>query len=100
MLLGRMQQYGPKNIAEKAPNGIEYELKRLHYDIAGTAYRPAIAALTSLVPTTQILFGSDNPFVPLADTAEGMMQLGFSGDDLARIGRDNALTLLPRLKAS
>jgi predicted TIM-barrel fold metal-dependent hydrolase len=100
MLLGRMHQYGPKNIAEKAPNGIEYELKRLYYDIAGTAYRPAIAALTSLVPTTQILFGSDNPFVPLAETADGIMQLGFSAEDLARIGRDNALTLLPRLKAS
>ena len=100
MLLGRMHQYGPKNIAEKAPNGIEYELKRLHYDIAGTAYRPAIAALTSLVPTTQILFGSDNPFVPLADTAEGMMQLGFSEDDLRKIGRENALALLPRLKQS
>jgi predicted TIM-barrel fold metal-dependent hydrolase len=69
MLLGRMHQYGPKDIAEKAPNGIEYELKRLYYDIAATAYRPAIAALTSLVPTTQILFGSDHPFVPLADTA-------------------------------
>ena len=67
---------------------------------AGTAYRPAIAALTSLVPTTQILFGSDNPFVPLADTAEGMMQLGFSADDLRQIGRENALALLPRLKGS
>jgi predicted TIM-barrel fold metal-dependent hydrolase len=100
MLLGRMHQYGPKNIAEKAPNGIEYELKRLYYDIAGTAYQPAIAALTSLVPTTQILFGSDNPFVPLAETAEGMKQLGFSADDLGQIGRENALALLPRLKAS
>ncbi|MGZ4843651.1 MAG: amidohydrolase family protein [Candidatus Angelobacter sp.] len=100
MLLGRMHQYGPKNIAEKAPNGIEYELKRHYYDIAGTAYGPAIAALKSLVPTTQILFGSDNPFVPLAETAEGIMQLGFSADDLERIGRNNALTLLPRLKAS
>ena len=100
MLLGRMHQYGPKDLAEKVPNGIEYELKRLYYDIAGTAYKPAIAALTSLVPTTQILFGSDNPFVPLAETAEGMMQLGFSADDLERIGRNNALTLLPRLKAS
>jgi 6-methylsalicylate decarboxylase len=98
MLLGRMHQYGPKNIAEIAPNGIEYELKRLYYDIAGTAYRPAIAALTSLVPTTQILFGSDNPFVPLAETAEGMMQLGFSAADLQFIGRDNALALLPRLR--
>ena len=98
MLLGRMHQYGPKNIAEKAPNGIEYELSRLYYDIAGTAYRPAIAALTSLVPATQILFGSDNPFVPLATTAEGMMQLQFSADDLRHIGRENALALLPRLK--
>ncbi len=100
MLLGRMHQYGPKNIAEIAPNGIEYELKRLYYDIAGTAYRPAIAALTSLVPTTQILFGSDHPFVALAETAEGMMQLGLSADDLRLIGRDNALTLLPRLKTT
>ena len=98
MLLGRMHQYGPKNIAEKAPNGIEYELKRHYYDIAGTAYRPAIAALTSLVPTTQILFGSDNPFVPLADTAEGVMQLDFSADDLRQIGHENALALLPPLK--
>ncbi len=98
MLLGRMHQYGPKDIAEKAPNGIEYELRRLHYDIAGTAFRPAIAALTSLVPTTQILFGSDNPFVPLADTAEGITQLGLSADDLRRIGRENALALVPRLK--
>ncbi len=98
MVVGRMQQYAPKSVAEKAPNGIEYELKRLHYDIAGTAFRPAIAALTSLVPTTQILFGSDNPFLPLAQTAEGMMKLGFSEDDLRLIGRDNALTLLPRLK--
>ena len=36
MLLGRMYQYGPKNIAEKARNGIQYELKRHYYDVAGT----------------------------------------------------------------
>jgi predicted TIM-barrel fold metal-dependent hydrolase len=90
---------GCRRIGEKAPAGIEYELKRLHYDIGGTAYRPAIAALTSLVPGTQILFGSDNPFVPLAETADGIRQLGFSARDLQRIGRDNALALLPRLKS-
>lgn len=100
MLLGRMHQYGPKNIAEKAPDGIEYELKRLYYDIAGTAYRPAIAALTSLVPTSQILFGSDDPMVPLAVTVEGMTQVGFSEDDLRRIGRENALALMPGLKGN
>lgn len=100
MVLGRMQHYAPKDIAEKAPHGIDHELKRLYYDIAGTAYRPAIAALTSLVPTTHILFGSDNPYVPLAQTTAGMMHVGLSVRDLQRIGRDNALALLPRLKAS
>ena len=98
MIYGRMQQYAPKNIAEKAPHGIEYELKRLNYDIAGTTYGPAIAALTRLVPATHILFGSDNPFVPLSKTAEGMRRVGFSPADLRRVGRDNALALLPRLK--
>jgi predicted TIM-barrel fold metal-dependent hydrolase len=91
-------QYGPPDLAEKVPNGIEYELRRLHYDIAGTAYRPAIAALTSVVPTTQILFGSDNPFIPLSETADGLTKLGFSAGELQQIGRDNALALLPRLK--
>lgn len=98
MVYGRMIQYGPKNINEMAPHGIEHELKRLYYDIAGTAFRPAIAALTSLVPTSQILLGSDNPYVPLADTTTGLMQLGFSDADLRAIGRENALALLPQLR--
>lgn len=100
MMLGRIHQYAQANVLERMPNGIEYELRRLHYDIAGTAYRPAIAALTSLVPPSQILFGSDNPFIPLAETAERVMNLGFSAGDLQRIRRDNALALLPRLKAA
>lgn len=98
MMAVRMHQYAPQNLADKVPNGIEYELKRLYYDMAGTAYRPAIAALTALVTTTQILFGSDNPFIALADTAEGVRQLGFSEKDLRLICRDNALALLPRLQ--
>ena len=67
---------------EKAPSRIDYELKRLYYDIVGTSCRPAIAALTNLVSATQILFGSDSPFVPLAETVEGMLKPGLSPDDL------------------
>jgi len=100
MVVGRMQQYGPKSFAEKGPHAIEDELKRLYYDIAGTAFAPAIAALTALVPTTQILFGSDNPYVPLGVTANGLAQLGLSSADLQAIGRDNALALLPNLARS
>jgi 6-methylsalicylate decarboxylase len=47
MMVNRMHQYGPRDAEEKFPHGIEYELKRHYYDIAGTAYQPAIAALTS-----------------------------------------------------
>lgn len=94
MLVNRMHQYGPRDTREKLPNGIEYELKRLYYDIAGAAYRPPIAALTSLVPASQILFGS-----PLAETAAGVTDLGFSEADLQRISRENALELLPGLRS-
>jgi 6-methylsalicylate decarboxylase len=97
MVMGRLHDYAPKNIAETAPDGIDYELARLYYDIAGTAYPPAIAALTKLVPVTQILFGSDNPFVPLHETARRMKELDLSAAELRAIRRDNAVALLPNL---
>jgi hypothetical protein len=63
MIAGRLQQYVPKTVLENLPDGIEHELDRLYYDIAGTAHPPAVAALRNLVPDTQILFGSDEPHV-------------------------------------
>ena len=100
MVAVRMQQYGPKSFTGTGPHAVEDELKRLYYDIAGTAFAPAIGALTALVPTTQILFGSDNPYVPLSVTANGLGQLGLSSADLQAIGRNNALALLPNLAHS
>jgi 6-methylsalicylate decarboxylase len=100
MVVGRMQQYGPKSLTNNGLTAIEDALRRLYFDIAGTAYAPAIAALTALVPTTQILFGSDNPYVPLGLTANGLAQLGLSTADLRAISRDNALALLPNLARS
>lgn len=99
MIIGRMRQYGPANLAALAPLGIEGELRRHHFDLAGTANRPALAAITSFVPVSQILMGSDNPFVPLAETAQDLTTLGLSPADLRAIRRDNALALLPGLAA-
>jgi predicted TIM-barrel fold metal-dependent hydrolase len=98
MLAGRIARLGDAlpDLREKLPNGVDYELRRLHYEIANSANPPAIAALTKLVPTSQILFGSDYPYVPIGATAEGMTRLGLSEAELAEIGRDNALALLPR----
>ena len=94
---GRLLQFAPKDLADKAPDGIDFELRRLHYDIAATTYRPAIAALRSLVPSTQILFGTDNPYAPAELTTIGMGHVGFSREELHAVGRDNALALLPGL---
>ena len=96
----RMAEYGPKDLIDKLPNGVDYELKRLYYDIAVSGHRPAIAALTSFVPMSQILFGSDFPYRALSETADSLPQLGLSAAALQAIGRDNALTLLPHLARS
>jgi predicted TIM-barrel fold metal-dependent hydrolase len=58
-----------------------------------------MAALKKLVSISQILFGSDYPYVPIAVTAGGMTNLGLSAAELRVIGRDNAIAVLPRLKA-
>ncbi len=100
MVVGRISRQSAqmKELADRLPNGVEYELKRLYYEIAGSANPPAMAALMKLVPTSQILFGSDYPWGSIAVTAGGLSSLALSASDLDAIGRDNALTLLPRFK--
>ena len=52
IMAGRMRDYAPPELAGNLPpEGIEEALRRFHYDIAVGGHRPAIAALTSLVPT-------------------------------------------------
>jgi predicted TIM-barrel fold metal-dependent hydrolase len=55
-----------------------------------------LAALTKMVPISQILWGTDFPFRPGTAYVKGLAEFGFSKDDLRKIDRDNALTLLPR----
>ncbi len=100
MLAGRISQLGKLfGSDKKVPNGIEYELARLYYEIANSANRHTMAALMSLVPPTQIMFGTDYPFVPIEVTADGMQTLKLTAKDLQAISRDNAVALLPRLKS-
>ena len=66
--------------------------------IANAAYKPSMAAITNMVPTSQVMFGTDFPLVAIDDTANGLRSLGLPGADLQAIARDNALGLFPRLK--
>ncbi len=100
VLAGRISQLAtPKDHAEKMPQGLDHELQRLYYDVANSANRAAIGALTAIVPLSQVMLGSDYPYVPIGVTNDGLNDLGLSAVDLAAVRRGNALKLLPRLKS-
>lgn len=78
------------------PNGMQAELAKLYFDVAGAADTAAIGALRSIVPTSHIFLGSDYPFVPIPQTAVGLTKLGIAAPDLQAIERGNAQSLLAR----
>jgi 6-methylsalicylate decarboxylase len=86
-----------------APRGVMHYLQRFFYDTALSANPHALRSLSELVGPGQILFGSDYPFAPAPITrasVEGLAAYdGFDRADRLRIERDNALALLPRLRA-
>ena len=85
---------------EHFPHGFLYYLSRFYYDTALSGSDYALSALTQLVPSGQILFGSDFPFAPEAvgaAAAKGVERFGgLSSDDRQRIWRGNAQMLFPR----
>ena len=89
----------PRNRADRVPNGVEYEIKRLYFDVAHGTGAPALAALKALVPVSQILYGSDGLIraYELTDRSLDWYD-GFSSNDLKAISRGNAERLFPRLK--
>jgi 6-methylsalicylate decarboxylase len=100
MLAGRIEAFyghSPKAL-EIAPDGIVAALRRLYYDTANATSSPTMAALSKLVPVSQITYGTDYPYFP-TNQFENLKQLGFSSTDLDAIGSGNAVRLLPRLKA-
>jgi predicted TIM-barrel fold metal-dependent hydrolase len=99
LLAGRAAVMGvARQFAEKMPKGIDHELRKLHYDVALQANRPALAALFAYVPMSQVLLGSDYPFGTSADGIRGLEEYGLAPGDLAAIYRGNAERLLPRFK--
>jgi 6-methylsalicylate decarboxylase len=92
-----MPERNPK-MKEMMPNGVLYELRRLFYDTASAVNPPNMAALRALVPLTQILFGTDNPWVPVATTSNLVDGFGFTAEEVGAINRDNALRLFPHLR--
>ena len=84
---------------ERVPKGVMYELKKFHYDTAQGNHAGALAALMKIVTPSQVLYGTDFPFRDGAEENGGLSAFRFEAKDLHAIERDNALKLLPTLKA-
>jgi predicted TIM-barrel fold metal-dependent hydrolase len=99
VLAARIVDDYPKNRADKIPNGVEYEIKKLYFDTAHAGWAPALDSLKDIVPVSQILYGSDAPIRIYELTDNGLVQYaGFSENDWKAINRGNAERLFPRLK--
>jgi 6-methylsalicylate decarboxylase len=82
------------------PDGPLPEFKKFYYELAQGNTPGQIAALLKLVATSQVLYGTDFPFRDGAEVNQGIADWGFSAADLRAIERENALKLMPRIKAS
>jgi predicted TIM-barrel fold metal-dependent hydrolase len=103
MLAGRIEAfYGRSTRGDQGgltAEGIAEQFRKLHYDTANATSAPTMAALTKLVPMSQITFGSDYPYFPL-NQIETIRKMGLSAADLAAIESGNATRLVPRLNGA
>ncbi len=83
----------------RLPNGLMHELRKFYYDTAQGNHAGALAALMKIAPVSQVLYGTDFPFRNGAEVNGGLAHYGFSAAELMAIDRDNALRLIPKLKA-
>jgi predicted TIM-barrel fold metal-dependent hydrolase len=99
MLAGRIAAATERLGAEfhrLVPKGAEYELKKVFYEVSNATSPASLAAVAELAPPSQIVFGTDFPFVPIEATIAGVDAF-WAGAASDPVYRANAATLLPRL---
>jgi predicted TIM-barrel fold metal-dependent hydrolase len=83
---------------ELVPAGVLNELRRFHYDVALRAHPTGLASTLQMVNVSQLLFGTDAPLRKSQATVQGLIDYGFSPQELRAIDCENAQRLLPRCK--
>lgn len=100
MLAGRMEYFFKFRPDAKtiAPDGFEAEFRRLYYDTANATHPSSMASLLKLVPETQVVYGSDYPYVPMDTQAAALRKLGLPDATVQAIESGNAMNLVPRTR--
>ena len=88
-----------KNRKAEVPNGVMYELRKFYYDTAQGHHEGALKALLAIIPTSQVLYGTDYPFWDGRRVSADLAKGPFNPADRAAIDRGNAMRLFPRLKS-
>jgi predicted TIM-barrel fold metal-dependent hydrolase len=101
MLAGRMIDTVGRhpNAPKFMPDGILAALRKFYYDTAAADTAGSMAALRVMAPLSHIMFGTDYPFVKVADGVHHLSEDEMSEADREAIDRGNAMALLPRLRA-
>jgi predicted TIM-barrel fold metal-dependent hydrolase len=99
-LTGRFIRLAHERKPAHLPNGPMPEFGKFFYELAQGNTPGQIAALLKMVAISQVMYGTDYPFRDGAEVNAGIAAYGFSAADVSAIERDNALKLLPRLKAA
>ena len=102
-LARRIGMFG-RGLADRSgtPIGTEEQLRQLYYDLAGSPGSNALGPLLEMTERSHILYGSDYVHTPEAVVSAHLSELLssklLSFDDFRAIGRNNALSLFPRLR--
>ncbi len=88
-----------KDLRARFPEGPIHYLQKFYYDTANASTIYPLASLMKLVPASQVVFGTDFPFLTAKATAAELRETGlFSVGDLAAIDRGNAAALMPKYR--
>lgn len=86
-----------KEFCDNNPQGIAHALKRLYCDTASANSAPQLAAMLKFFPGSNILYGSDFPFVKPAPELKEFLHFDMPAPTRAAIETGNAKALFPRL---
>jgi len=88
-----------KDLQPRFPEGPIHYLQRFYYDTANASTVYPLASLMKLVKPSQVVFGTDFPFLTASATAADLRETGmFSETDLYAIDRGNAVAMMPKYR--
>jgi predicted TIM-barrel fold metal-dependent hydrolase len=85
---------------DQFPGGAVAMFRRFYYEVAQGNTPGMLDALLRMVPVSQVMFGSDYPYREAVEARDGLAAYKFSEADLRAIEYENAIKMMPRLKAS